>query len=853
MEQVLLHRVERRTDLEGQLGRRLFDAIEGVLSSPRYSLDAAVLIRQAIRHVSEAASGDRVLIETLPIAEEVLRAIGSATFDLVGVSVDEAKGVVSAASWKPAWVSEPDLVRLDQASAAGSPKGRRAFHTEVRADSIFTKVTGYPFYRGRGQQAAVRAALTMPAGDSLIVSLPTGIGKTEIALTLAEGSVGKTTVFVVPTTALALDMERRFRATLGRKNPRLANLPFAWHSDTSPSDRVVMEDALRNGHLPILVTSPEALTDRLRRPFLDAAKLGQVAALIIDEAHLVTQWGRSFRPDFRELSEIRRVAVEAAVAFDRAEFALKTLLLSATLGTEEILDLSENFETPGKVSLVAASELRPEIDIFTSPTVPGVERERRVFEALLRLPRPAILYLTKPADAISWERRLRKLGFNRVGLVTGQTAGDLRQDVLDGLRTLPDHSTIDVVVATAAFGVGIDNDEIRTVIHACIPDSVDRWYQEMGRSGRDGHQSVGLLIPSESDIATAASQQLKALSPEIAYGRWKALWESSVERGRPVRRFMNLQATARHDGHQVERGSHNYKWNSQILQSLREEGVVRTKAISFAEARELELVQPEQSGTRQQVRDSWIEVDVRRTEVDEEAYWEDNWVRWAERVKEGGRESFQRIQRLSRGDSDVCSMLRAEYLPSEVVRDRFGDATDGLELHAGCGRCPECRNAGLQFASRQRVGSWHWNHEETLGSELRQLMSKYSHNQHTLLVGSSDVVSDGLLLADALASRNLLRYFVGVSPEWQPPLGCFVDENSIGPYELSPLPGFVVANLDNFEYGDWAYDVLRPRDSLGMPYPLILLVDSRHPKMNEGVRDVRIRPITMLEAINGGT
>ena len=845
--------MESREDLSGALARRLFDAIESVLGSPRYSLDTAVLIRQAVRHISEAASGELEQIESLPIAGELFRAIDPSAWTSVAVSVDESSNAVSALPWRPGWLSEPDFVRVDQASAAGSRNGRRASHSTVNADPIFTEVTSYPCYRGRGQQAAVRAALTMPPGDTLIVSLPTGVGKTEIALTLQEGSAGKTTVIVVPTTALALDMERRIRETLGRKNPKLIDLPFAWHAGTTQHDRDTMEQAMRSGRLPMLVTSPEAITDRLRGPFLDTARRGQLAALVVDEAHLITQWGRSFRSDFRELSELRRAAVEAAGAHDRPDLAPKTLLLSATLGAEEILDLSETFGNPGDVSLVAASELRPEIDIFAAPSVPDSEREGRVLEALLRLPRPAIVYVTRPADAESWLRKLEDRGFSRLGIVTGKTAGHLRDDVLNGLRSSKGHSTIDVVVATAAFGVGIDNSEIRTVIHACLPESVDRWYQEMGRSGRDGDQAVGLLLPAESDLRKARGNQLKALGPDKANKRWAAMWESVQSRGHPARRFINLQATP-HDGRQsVERGSYNYHWNTQITQALRESDIVRTTPISFAEARELELAEADRSATREYVRDSWVEVDVQNYLVHEDSFWEKHWVDWAESVKTGGRESFGRIERLFRGDRYICSMLREEYLPTEELRERFGDAVDGLELHDGCGRCPSCRDASLPVVRRQRVGSWRWRHDEQLSQELQVFMApSYSHDGRTLLLKSDRIEEDGVLLAQALASRKLLRYFVGVSKDWRPPSDCFVDDDSIPPDELSPLPGFVVVNLDAFEYDHWVYDVFRPRDRSGAPYPLFLLLDERHRKMDRRFREVAIRPNTLLEAISAG-
>src|SRR5262249_37091367 len=137
--------------------------------------------------------------------------------------------------------------------------------------------------------------------------------------------------------------------------------------------------------------------------------------------------------------------------------------------------------------------LRPEPEYWASQAENEQEREGRVRELVRVVPRPFLIYVTTPQDAARWDDNVAKMGINRRGCVHGDTPPDEREIVINKWRA----GDIDCVIATSAFGLGMDKSDIRAVIHACIPESIDRFYQEVGRAGRDGLAAVSFLISCE--------------------------------------------------------------------------------------------------------------------------------------------------------------------------------------------------------------------------------------------------------------------------------------------------------------------------------------------------------------------
>ena len=521
--------------------------------------------------------------------------------------------------------------------------------------------------------------LSVADGATLITMIPTGSGKTEVALCVASRFRDATTIIVVPTLALAYDFERRFQEHYLRINPRLKreNLRFAWTGDTSRGDREAFRSRLGQANQPLLLTSPESMTTALRDQLTELAAMGRLAGMVVDEAHLVTQWGRSFRPDFRTLGRLRSELLAAAAGTGRR--APLTLLLSATMNARCIEDMRALFGEPGPCELVAANSLRPEPEFWVAPEADDDHvRQGRILEALSQLPRPAVLYVTRPEQADAWYRLLRGVGYRRLTKVTGQSGMNERRDALSGLRSDGEgRSRYDLVVATSAFGLGIDYQHIRCVLHACIPETVDRWYQEVGRSGRDQHASVALLCPARSDWRVARNLGVKVLRPGTSQRRWADLWQRGtlVPRGRTLD-LLNARG-------RTSEGSYNLLWNNQLVQGLVELRAVSTWPVLADQARQL-------SGGDGKPH-VWFGAELRRPDLDQEDWWLQHWAPWQRAEMASNERSEAKMRNVINGSAQVCQEIADEYRPTPSVIRNFGEAAMYMEPAAFCGRCPECR------------------------------------------------------------------------------------------------------------------------------------------------------------------
>lgn len=437
--------------------------------------------------------------------------------------------LIEALPWTPTWLPASDVPTFDDAFRQAVVRK----DWTIPIDPFLAEPSGFSTYVSPGQREAVRSAFLMRPGDTLIVCLPTGSGKSFVgqAPVLVKGLEGRLTLCIVPTTALALDQARQMSELLSKRGRVSAGeLNLAWHAGLSAEDKTSIKAAIRQGRQGVLFCSPEAVIGALLPALYDAARAGLLDYLIVDEAHLLSQWGDGFRPAFQMISGIRRGLLREC-----QHEPFRTILMSATLTPEAIGTFDILFGPPASVQLVAAVHLRPEPQYWIHRDDSPESKDAKILEAVRNAPRPLILYVTKRDDARAWGKRLKAEGFDRVATFHGETPDASR------LKTIDDWSEnrIDVIVATSAFGVGIDKSDVRAVIHAAVPETVDRFYQEVGRGGRDGATAGSLLIYGTTDLEVAENIAAPSLiSHDLAFDRWEAMYRRATKLDGLGRRFL---------------------------------------------------------------------------------------------------------------------------------------------------------------------------------------------------------------------------------------------------------------------------------------------------------------------------
>jgi ATP-dependent DNA helicase RecQ len=460
---------------------------------------------------------------------------------------------------------------------------RRTFRP-AQADAALLRFSAHTSYQSDTQKAALRALLTAPPGASLAVSMPTGSGKSLLfqagLRAWRDRRPGACAIVITPLVGLAQDHERTLRGIDGLQQSR------AIHGAMSDDDREETLFAFRRGEIPVLLMSPEVAFGRARSALLEAAKPAEekfglearLAAVFIDEAHIIESWGRTFRPDFQRLP-----GLVAALRETNAD--LLTVLLSATLSPSARAELQRAYGRMPWLEIHAGVP-RYDFDIVTRRFDFAEDRRSALLRAVDLCPRPAIVYTTRVRDAEEVHGELQSRGYSRIALFTGETGPAERQVVIDRWAA----GDIDLVVATSAFGLGIDKKNVRTVIHACMPESAARWYQEIGRGGRDGHQALALLLWCADPERDDAGEALRMSSGDwltrpYAEEHWEALRERSESTWLPgVRRRLVLPLDAAPERLGLHTGGHNRRWNQSLLNLMQRAGVLEVMTVEERQA-----------------------------------------------------------------------------------------------------------------------------------------------------------------------------------------------------------------------------------------------------------------------------
>lgn len=341
-----------------------------------------------------------------------------------------------------------------------------------KTEIILNKYFGFGSFRGL--QETIIKRTTEERKHSLVL-MPTGSGKS-LCYQIPALYFENKTIVISPLIALMQDQVDALRKK---------NVPAAFINSTlSKQERGKRLEDFLNGNIKILYVTPERFR---KKDFIEKIKTVKIDLLAVDEAHCISEWGHDFRPDYSRIGEFREILgnpLTIALTATATKDVQEDILVKLNLNKDEVKIFHQGIDRPN-LRLEAA-------DVFDDK-----EKLKEILAALKKYNGSGIIYFSLIKTLEKFSEMIGDKGFEHGiyhGKLEDKQRKQMQRDFLGGKQKL--------ILATNAFGMGIDKADIRLVIHAEVPSSIESYYQEIGRAGRDGKDSLCLLLYNQEDLYT---------------------------------------------------------------------------------------------------------------------------------------------------------------------------------------------------------------------------------------------------------------------------------------------------------------------------------------------------------------